>query len=230
MCVKISVRLSHACCTAGHVIRVRGPALAGIIGPILFWLALILLGQTQSAYSALRSDISLLSLGANGWIQTVNFVVFGLLVIIFQTGLQRAVAPGKAWGTLNVLALAFGLGLLAIAVFPTDRVGTWTIHGIIHLGIVVALALVLPVICLMTAARLKPYASWMGYAEFSVLIGVVVAVLTVMLLLAWSGIWPALHPWLGLYERMVFVLPSLWMEIMALRLLKNVHAVGKSGS
>lgn len=229
MCVKISARLSQVC-TAGQVIRVRGPALAGIIGPILFWLALIVLGQTQSAYSALQSDISLLSLGANGWIQTVNFVVFGLLVMIFQTGLQRAVAPRRAWGALNILALAFGLGLLAIAVFPTDRVGTWTIHGIIHLGIVVALALVLPVICLMTAARLKPHASWRGYAEFSVLIGVVVAVLTIMLLLAWSGIWPALHPWLGLYERMVFVLPSLWMEIMALRLLKNVLAVGKSGS
>jgi Protein of unknown function (DUF998) len=229
MCVKISARMLQVC-TARHIIRVRGPALAGIIGPILFWLALIVLGQTQSAYSALRSDISLLSLGANGWIQTVNFVIFGLLVMVFQMGLQRAVAPGKAWGLLNIVALAFGLGLLAIAVFPTDRVGTWTVHGIIHLGIVVALALVLPLICLMTAARLKPRASWRGYAEFSVFIGVVVAVLTVMLLLAWSGIWPALHPWLGLYERMVFALPSLWMEVMALRLLKNIRAVGTSGS
>ena len=229
MCVKISARLPQVC-TAGHVVRVWGPALAGIIGPILFWLVLIVLGQTQSAYSAIRFDISFLALGANGWAQTVNFAVFGLSVMIFQGGLQRAVAPRKAWGVIDVLVLAFGLGLLAIAVFPTDRLGTWTIHGIIHLCIVAALALLLPLICLMTAARLKPHASWRGYAEFSVLIGVVVAVLTVMLLLAWSGIWPALHPWLGLYERMVFALPALWMEIMALRLLKNVRAVGRSGS
>lgn len=200
-------------------VRVHGPALAGIIGPILFWSVLIVMGQTQSDYSAFRHDISLLVLGANGWAQTANFVSFGLFVMVFQAGLQRAVAPGKALGAINILALASGLGLVAVAIFPTDRTGTWTIHGVIHLGIVVALALLLPVTCFTAATRLKHHPSWRGYAEFSVLIGVLAAVLTLMLLLAWSGVWPALHPWLGLYERAVFALPSVWMEILAIHLL-----------
>src|SRR5208283_36497 len=109
------------------------------------------LGQTQSAYNAFRSDISLLVLGANGWVQTANFMVFGLLIIAFQAGLQRAIAPGSAWRAINILAMASGLGLVSIAVFPTDRVGTWTTHGAIHLGVVAALAVLLPLSCLVTA-------------------------------------------------------------------------------
>jgi hypothetical protein len=201
-------------------VKVRAPALAGIIGPVLFWTVLIALGQMQSAYSAFRSDISLLALGANGWAQTVNFVVFGLLIIVFQGGLRRAVATEKAWEAINYLALAFGLGLVSVAIFPTDRAGTWTVHGAVHLGIVAALALLLPFLCFMTATKVKRHAFWRGYAQFSVLIAILTGALTLVLLLAWSGAWQALHPWLGLYERVVFALPSIWMEIMAIHLLR----------
>ena len=37
-----------------HFIPLRGPALAGVIGPIVFWSVLVVLGQTQPAYSAAR--------------------------------------------------------------------------------------------------------------------------------------------------------------------------------
>jgi hypothetical protein len=72
----------------------------------------------------------------------------------------------------------------------------------------------------MTATKVKCHASWRGYAQFSVLIAILTGVLTLMLLLAWSGAWQALHPWLGLYERAVFGLPSIWMEVMAIHLLR----------
>jgi len=186
----------------------------------LFWGVLVVLGQTQFAYNAFRSDISLLVLGDNGWVQTANFIVFGLLIIAFQAGLHRAIAPGRMWGAISVLAMASGLGLVSIAVFPTDRIGTWTVHGAIHLGVVAALAVLLPLSCLVTAARVKRNRAWRGYAQFSVLIGAVTGVSTVALLLVWSGAWRASHPWLGLYERTAFALPSAWMEILAIRLLR----------
>jgi len=198
----------------------RGHALVGIVGPILFWSAATVLGQTQFAYNGLRSDISLLALGPYGWVQTVNFSAFGVLVVVFQAGVQRALAPGRVWGAINVLAMASGLGLVLIAVFPTDRVGVWTIHGAIHLGVAGALAVLLPLSCLATGAQMRRDHAWRGYALFSVFIGSVTSALTLILLLVWSGLWPASHPWLGLYERITFALPCVWMETVAIRLLR----------
>ena len=201
-------------------VHVRGPALAGIAGPIVFWSVLTILGRAQSGYSAFRSDISLLALGPSGWVQTADFVVFGLLIIAFQGGVQRTVAPGRVWGAINIIALACGLALVAIAVFPTDRVGTWTFGGAVHLGVVTALAVLLPLSCVAMAVEVKPNRAWRGYAVFSVLVGTVTGLLTVTLLLVWSSLWHASHPWLGLYERIAFGLPGVWMEVIAIRLLR----------
>ncbi|HEV2282283.1 MAG TPA: DUF998 domain-containing protein [bacterium] len=200
--------------------HVRGPALAGVVAPILFWSVLTILGQTQVGYSAFRSEISLLALGANGWVQTANFIVFSILIVAFQRGLQRTVAPGKIWGAINVLAAAVGLALVSIAVFPTDPIGTWTLRGAVHLGAAAALAVLLPLSCLATAAQVGRDRAWRGYAAFSVLIGVLTGVLTAILLLVWSGLWRASHPWLGLSERIAFGLPCVWMETIAIRLLR----------
>jgi Protein of unknown function (DUF998) len=201
-------------------VHVRGPALAGVVAPILFWSVLTILGQTQAGYNAFRSDISLLALGTNGWVQTVNFIVFGILIVAFQRGLQRTIAPGKIWGAIDLLAIACGLGLLSIAVFPTDPIGTWTLRGAVHLGVAAALAVVLPLSCLAMAAQVRRDRAWRGYATFSVLIGVLTGALTAILLLVWTGLWRASHPWLGLSERITFGLPCVWMEIIAIRLLR----------
>lgn len=201
-------------------VHVRGPALAGVVGPIVFWGILITLGRTQSGYNASQTDISQLALGANGWVQTANFIVFGALIIAFEGAVQRAIAPGRVWGAVNILALGCGCGLLLIAVFPTDRVGTWTIRGAIHLGVVTTLAVLLPLSCLVTAAHIRRDRAWRGYALFSVVVGALTTSLTAVLLLVWSGLWRASHPWLGLYERIAFALPCVWMEVVALRLLR----------
>lgn len=80
--------------------------------------------------------------------------------------------------------------------------------------------MLLPLSCLAMAAQVHPDRAWRGYAAFSVLIGVSTGLLTVALLLVWSGLWRASHPWLGLYERIAFALPSAWMEVIAIRLLR----------
>src|SRR5579883_972459 len=165
-----------------HYVSDRSLALAGVVGPILFWAVLVILGQSQFAYNPYASDISLLALGTSGWIQTVNFVVFGLLSAAFQIGLQRAVAPGHLWGLINILAVGCGLALTAIAIFPTDRTGTWTLHGVIHLGVVAALGELMPSSCLATAAKVKSNHAWHGYARFSVAVGMLTGMLTVVLL------------------------------------------------
>jgi hypothetical membrane protein len=206
------------------LLREYGPGLAGLAGPPFFWIVLTILGQTQPAYNALRHDISLLALGPNGWTQSANFVVFGLSIIVFQRGLEEALVPGEARGPLTgSLAFASGLALVAMAIFPTDPPGTWTARGTVHLGIVIVLAVLLPTICFATAGKLKRHPSWRGYAWFTMLTGVLTGILTLMLLLVWAGVWQPLHSWVGLYERAVFVVPSIWMGVMGVRLMKKAQ-------
>jgi hypothetical membrane protein len=202
----------------------RGPALVGILGPLIFWGVLITLGQTQPTYDATRSDISLLALGANGWIQTVSFAVFGLSIVGFQAGLQRAVT-GKVVGPIAVLAVMCGGGLIAIAIFPTDLPGVWTVHGSVHLGVVAILAALLPVSGFVTAGKMTEHSSWRRYALPTRLTAGLTGALAVLLLVVWGGAWAGAHRWLGLFERAVFLVPSLWMEITALHLLtrSKVH-------
>lgn len=165
-------------------LRGPGPALAGIVAPPVFWGVLTALGMVRPGYDPFRHEFSLLAIGAHGWAQAANFVTFGLLVVAFKGGLQRAIASGRRWGPLHVLALAFGAGFVALAAFPTDRSPyTPSVHGAIHRAISGALILLFPVACFVIARRAGRLASWRAHARFTVAAGV----LTLLLLLAWGG-------------------------------------------
>jgi hypothetical protein len=203
-------------------LRGPGPALAGIVGPPVFWGVLTALGMVRPGYDPFRYEFSLLAVGAHGWAQAANFVTFGLLVVAFKGGLEGAIAAGRRWGAIHVLALAFGAGFVALAAFPTDRSPyAPSVHGTIHRAVAGALILLFPVACFVIARKARRLASWRAHAQFTVAAGV----LTVLLLLAWGGAWGVLRPWLGLYERAVFAVPSVWMEVMAIQLMK-VSAAG----
>lgn len=204
------------------MLREYGPGLAGLVGPPVFWTVLTVLGHIQPTYNARRSGISLLVLGPYGWTQSVNFVVFGLSIMVFQRGLEDALSPGEVRGPIaGFLALGSGLALVAMAIFPTDPPGTWTARGIVHLGIVAVLAVLLPTVCFVTAGKLKRHPSWSRYARATTLTGALTGILSLMLLLAWGGAWQPLRPWIGLYERAVFVVPSIWMGVMGVRLMRD---------
>lgn len=172
--------------------------------------------MAQPGYNAFRYEFSLLALGAHGWSQAANFVAFGLLVAAFKAGLHRSLAPGRRWGPIPALAVVFGAGFVALAIFPTDPPGMRTTHGVVHLAIVAALVLLFPVACLVVARGFRGHPAWRGHAGFTVAVGL----LTLVLVMAWGGAWRALHPWLGLYERAVFAVPSVWMEVTGIRLMR----------
>ena len=62
-------------------------AWAGIIGPLVLVALDITAAISQPKYSLIKDSISALGLTSLGWIQTIGFVVFGLLVEIFTAGL-----------------------------------------------------------------------------------------------------------------------------------------------
>src|SRR5437899_13087486 len=74
----------------------------GAIGPLLFIIVLLIEGATRPGYSAWHNYGSSLSLGPGGWVQQVNFVVFGVLMLCFAIGLRQVFRTGRSsvWGPL----------------------------------------------------------------------------------------------------------------------------------
>lgn len=98
---------------------------------------------TRSGFRPAYHPMSLLSLGDQGWVQVVNFVVTGLLVIGGGVALGRVVEIGRLTRWASVLVVLMGAGLVVAGVFVTDAgagfpagapagapVMSW--HGTIH--------------------------------------------------------------------------------------------------
>lgn len=115
-----------------------------VAGP--FYVAVVL-GQAllRGGFDLAHDDASLLSNGGLGWIQIVNFLATGAMVIACAAGVRRAFGGGRTgtWGAL-LLAL-FGLGLIGAGIFVADPMGGFppgtppgrpvsvTLHGTLHI-------------------------------------------------------------------------------------------------
>ncbi|KAA9373687.1 DUF998 domain-containing protein [Microbispora cellulosiformans] len=90
----------------------------GLVAGPLFTAAYLTEGALRPHYRSLRHPVSSLAIGDRGWIQTVNFLVGGLLSLAFAVGLWRA-GPSH-WGAS--LVGGWAIGLLCAGIFRTDPV------------------------------------------------------------------------------------------------------------
>lgn len=60
--------------------------------------------------------------------QQVNFVVFGVLTIVFAIGVDRAIMPDRAGWVGPLLLMLSGLGLILAAVFPLREDASGVTH------------------------------------------------------------------------------------------------------
>jgi Protein of unknown function (DUF998) len=94
--------------------------LCGAIAGPLFLLTVLIQDYTVPGFDPRLVQLSLLSLGDWGWVQIGNFVLAGVLNLLFAAGLWRRLHPGRAgtWGPL--LIGAYGLGLMVVGGFRDD--------------------------------------------------------------------------------------------------------------
>ncbi len=81
----------------------------------------VVLGQAlfRSGFDLAHDDVSLLSNGAYGWVQRVNFSISGLMVIACAFGVRRALdGRGTPW-CARLLGL-YGAGLIGAGIFSAD--------------------------------------------------------------------------------------------------------------
>lgn len=200
--------------------------MAGAIGPALFWLVVIVDGFTKPGYDARAETISELALGEHGWAQSANFIVVGLLMLVFAAGLRRRFPAGKASTFGPLLIALFGLGLVASSIFPKDPdppqggATEMTTSGAIHtLAFLVILVAILAA-CLVFARRFRQEPKWRGYSLYSVITGFLVLGLLVAFIVQGTDL-----PFPGVFQRVLVAVFFLWVELIALRALRLTKRV-----
>ena len=183
-------------------------AWAGIIGPILFTAAFLVQEEFRTnEYNPLAEPVSALEAGPNGWIQQLNFVVFGLLTIAFAAGLHLGLRPTRAGIAGPALFAVSGIGLLLAAAFPLreDAAGvTYDPGAHIIAGIMFFMTSAVGLIVL--SRRIAGDPRWANIAGYTLAAGItaLAGFLAVGVLVMPDD--APLHPWAGLAQRALIIL------------------------
>ena len=191
-------------------------ALAGIVGPIVFVIGDLTASLSTPNYSLVSNSISSLALTPMGWLQTVGFLAMGLLVEVFVHGLLFNIR--RAWGFHPSIGLAvlFGFGLLLIGAFRTDPTGTQrTVEGIIHLVTAYSVFCLFPIAILLLTPSLKGDPNWKSIFIYTLAAGILGLALVMASLRLADQV-----RWFGLYERILVANMIIWVEVVAVQLLR----------
>jgi hypothetical protein len=167
----------------GRVLSVRAWLLlaAGTAGGLVFTGVYLAEGATRAGYRALAQPISALSLGPSGWVQQLNFIVFGVLVCLSAAGWRAALAPGRGSLAFPVLRVVAGVGLVMDGLFAQDpsggyppgaRAGAATVHGQLHTLFAAITITALAAGCFVLAARFAAEPLWRRWAVAAAAAGV----------------------------------------------------------
>lgn len=197
-------------------------ALCGVAAPIVFAIFVTVSGFIYAGYSHVTQAVSELG-GVEAeypLLQNVNFFVMAVLFIAFAFGLHRGIGGGNGSKLGPVLVGAFGFSsALGSAFLPCDpgcefQTLTGTLHNLTGLGGFISAIAGIFVI----SRRLRTEPEWQTLCTFSWIAGIA----TLVSLLLWIGIAKAadVDSVNGLLQRLFVLSWFVWVEVMALRLLR----------
>ena len=198
--------------------------MAGIVGTVLFTLSFTVNGALRADYDPLRRYVSELSIGPQGWIQIVSFVVLGLSLMVFALGVSAALYGGRVARAAPMLLLVVGVSYVLSGPFVTDPQAMFdnqqTAHGVIH-GIVGALVFSLSAAgCFVLWRRFRTDDAWRSLSGFSLTAGIVMAALIVCMKIGQLQSGP-LHDLAGLVQRCCLITSYAWICLISARMLKT---------
>jgi hypothetical protein len=196
----------------------------GLVAGPLFSLVYLFEGATREGYSGWRHPVSSLALGRHGWMQIVNFLVNGGLLLGFALGARRADRTARwTWRSIG----AVGVGLVGAGVFACDPIGgyppgspprperpSW--RGALHQLFSSFLFFGLPALFVLEARRGKPF--WAAYSVASC------AAFLGSFAVASAGFAqaPGFARVGGLFQRVALSTGFLWLSLRAASMLRRV--------
>lgn len=148
-----------------------------LVGPIYLTVGLTL-ALTRDGFSLSEHQLSLLMLGDNGWIQSANLILSGVLTWVAAYGFARAMAGTSSGRWTAILLAVFGAGLVGSGNFPPDPMagfppgvesGDATASGLLHLilGAVGFIVLAIATFVAATWMRARGDLHWASYSRAS---------------------------------------------------------------
>ena len=204
---------------------IAGLAIAGIVGPSMFVVVALVQSLLRPEHSLVADPISALAAGPSGWVQDVNFLLFGSLMIAYAIGLHLGVRPTRG-GVLGLTFLVLsGVGLVWAGLFPaTDATGASQDDRVLHIVAFSMTFLGAGIGLIVMSRRMAGDPRWRSIATYALATGIAVLIL----LLAGVGLVRApaapLHPWWGLFQ---WVLLAVWLPctiVLAFRLVRVARA------
>jgi hypothetical protein len=159
--------------------------ICGIAAAPLFIVVALIQTFTRPGFDVTRHALSLLSNGDWGWVQVLNFLITGVLIVAGAIGLKRAIksGQGRTWGP--ILLGLYGVGLIGAGIFSADPgLGfppgapetlniSW--RGILHLSFASIGFTGFIIACFLFASRFKALGQ-VGWAWYSLITGIILFV------------------------------------------------------
>jgi uncharacterized membrane protein len=200
---------------------------AGMIGSILFVSIFTVEGLLRPGYNSLGMYVSELSLGPRGWIQITNFIIFGILFLIFAWGAAAEFKVGKASKAGPVLFAIIGVCLLLSGPFVMDPASAlpeqMSLTGSLHQILGAIAFLLFPICCFVFWRRFRSDPNWRILRWWTLIACVVIALAVILLRIASSPVMASngLFEWIGLIQRTALVTYTIWIFTFALVLYKR---------
>ncbi len=203
--------------------------LSGVVAPVLFVAVFTVFGFFRHDYSAVSMYVSALSLGWLGWIQIVNFMLFGLLSSLFAIHVSALLRQGRASKAGPFLLFLSALCFFLSGPFVMDPLGSSradaSVHGTIH-GILGAVAfLLMPITCFVFYSRFRKDQGWPYFKGWTIAAGIVTSCTVVFFSVVSKSLLLARHfnDWLGLIQRSVIVPYMAWLLAFGIAAYGNGH-------
>jgi hypothetical protein len=202
----------------------------GPAGSILFVLMFLIQGQVRKDYSALKIPISSLSIGELGWIQVANFLISGLLILLFAIGFRKATPLLKDSGWTSIFIGASGGGLIGTGFFRTDPVfgypatepftiSQFTITGHLHNFFAILILLSLPISCLKLRNRFKE-ANNTAWARYSMISAISMIAAFVIAIIGFSQV-RGLVDVAGVFQRLLAIIGFTWLTALSFFIMRS---------
>lgn len=194
-----------------------------LVGP-LFTVLWALGGLLATGYDPMRHPISAIAIGDIGWIQVVNFLVSGTLLLSFAAGLRLLRPSISVWGPV-LIGLA-GIGLIGAGIFPVDPVNGFppgaplvpterSTVGVLHDLFAAPFLFGLPISCLVFARSFGKRGQ-RGWVVFSLASG-----LTTFVVLLLAKMVPDPLATLGLFQRIPILVTFVWLTLLAIHVVRD---------
>lgn len=200
----------------------RRLALAGIYGPILWWLLVVVNGAITPDYSHINDYIS--TLGAVGApyasIQRLNFVVLGGSIIAVSVGIRAWFGDERQTRMGTGLLGLFGLGVVLAGFIPGNPSAPESLTHVLH-NLVSILAFVAGIVGIaLVSRRIRVDDQWPSARyEWVATVGVILLTFVAFIGTVLTG-----SAFVGLTQRLFIGAMTLWVVVQSFRLSRLLEA------